>query len=80
MQDQWFRTGQGFLVVYSVINRKSFREVRPLREKIHRIKDAKKVPMVLVRWLLRVLLLDMPARARLLGWAWCSTPYVGWLA
>jgi len=48
MQDQWFRTGQGFLVVYSVINRKSFREVRPLREKIHRIKDAKKVPLVLV--------------------------------
>eukprot|EP01094_Clydonella_sp_ATCC50884_P003677 TRINITY_DN127_c0_g1_i4.p2 TRINITY_DN127_c0_g1~~TRINITY_DN127_c0_g1_i4.p2 ORF type:complete len:207 (+),score=104.54 TRINITY_DN127_c0_g1_i4:30-623(+) len=48
MQDQWFRTGQGFLVVYSVINRKSFREVRPLRDKIHRIKDAKKVPLVLV--------------------------------
>eukprot|EP00168_Porphyra_purpurea_P007550 TRINITY_DN19501_c0_g1_i1.p2 TRINITY_DN19501_c0_g1~~TRINITY_DN19501_c0_g1_i1.p2 ORF type:complete len:201 (+),score=55.46 TRINITY_DN19501_c0_g1_i1:178-780(+) len=48
MQDQWFRQGQGFLVVYSVVNRKSFNEVTPLREKIKRIKDAKTVPMVLV--------------------------------
>lgn len=48
MQDQWFRTGAGFLIVYSVINRKSFREVKPLRDKIHRIKDRKDVPMVLV--------------------------------
>lgn len=48
MQDQWFRQGQGFLVVYSVVNRKSFNEVTPLRQKIERIKDSKTVPMVLV--------------------------------
>ena len=48
MQDQWFRQGQGFLVVYSVVNRKSFNEVTPLRQKIERIKDSKDIPMVLV--------------------------------
>lgn len=48
MQDQWFRQGQGFLVVYSVVNRKSFNEVTPLRQKIERIKDSKNIPMVLV--------------------------------
>jgi GTPase KRas protein len=48
MQDQWFRTGQGFLCVYSIISRKSFNEIPALRDKILRIKDAKSVPMVLV--------------------------------
>jgi len=48
MQDQWFRQGQGFLVVYSVVNKKSFQEVTPLRQKIERIKDSKNIPMVLV--------------------------------
>lgn len=48
MQDQWFRTGQGFLCVYSIIQRKSFNELPALRDKILRIKEAKKVPMVLV--------------------------------
>eukprot|EP01087_Luapelamoeba_hula_P009611 TRINITY_DN24_c0_g1_i1.p1 TRINITY_DN24_c0_g1~~TRINITY_DN24_c0_g1_i1.p1 ORF type:complete len:197 (-),score=39.17 TRINITY_DN24_c0_g1_i1:267-857(-) len=48
MQDQWFRTGQGFLCVYSIISRKSFNELPALRDKILRIKDANKVPMVLV--------------------------------
>ena len=48
MQDQWFRQGQGFLVVYSVVNRKSFNEVSELRKKIERIKDNPQIPMVLV--------------------------------
>ena len=48
MQDQWFRQGQGFLVVYSIVNRKSFGEVAVLRQKIERIKDSKEIPMVLV--------------------------------
>jgi len=48
MQDQWFRTGQGFLCVYSIISRKSFNELPALREKILRIKDSSKVPLVLV--------------------------------
>ena len=49
MQDQWFRQGQGFLVVYSVVNKKSFAEVAELRKKIERIKDSPQIPMVLVR-------------------------------
>jgi len=47
MQDQWFRTGHGFVVVYSIVNKKSFNEVTPLVEKIRRIKDNDKVPMIL---------------------------------
>ena len=48
MQDSWFRQGQGFLVVYSVTNKKSFHEVNDLRKKIERIKDSPDIPMVLV--------------------------------
>eukprot|EP01088_Endostelium_zonatum_P000008 TRINITY_DN0_c1_g1_i2.p1 TRINITY_DN0_c1_g1~~TRINITY_DN0_c1_g1_i2.p1 ORF type:complete len:202 (+),score=55.88 TRINITY_DN0_c1_g1_i2:80-685(+) len=48
MQDQWFRTGQGFLCVYSIIHRKTFAELPQLTSKILRIKDAKRVPIVLV--------------------------------
>jgi GTPase KRas len=55
MQDQWFRSGQGFVLVYSIVNRKSFRDAKALYEKILRIKDAKSVPVVLV------CLMPMPA-------------------
>lgn len=47
MQDQWFRTGQGFLCVYSITSKKSFDELTSLRNKILRIKDAKEIPMVI---------------------------------
>jgi len=47
MQDQWFRTGHGFVVVYSIVNKKSFSEITPLVEKIRRIKDSDRVPMIL---------------------------------
>ena len=36
------------MVVYSVVNKKSFGEVTELRKKIERIKDAPQIPMVLV--------------------------------
>ena len=48
MQDQWFRTGQGFLCVYSITSKKSFSELPALHSKILRIKDSSKVPMCLV--------------------------------
>jgi len=48
MQDQWFRTGEGFLCMYSVTSKKSMSEVERLRNKILRIKDKSAVPMVLV--------------------------------
>ena len=48
MRDQYMRTGQGFLVVYSVTSRSSFDEVVSFREQMCRVKDADDVPMVLV--------------------------------
>lgn len=48
MQDQWFRTGQGFVLVYSIADRKSLEHLSELRAKILRIQDSDSVPMVLV--------------------------------
>lgn len=47
MRDQYMRTGQGFLIVYSITSRSSFDEVSQFREQILRVKDADKVPMVI---------------------------------
>merc|ERR1712072_954693 len=44
MRDQYMRTGQGFLIVYSIIARASFDEVASFRDQILRVKDADKVP------------------------------------
>ena|SRR3990167_3716747 len=48
MRDQYIRTGEGFICVYSVTTRSSFEEIIVLREKIQRAKEQEKVPMVLV--------------------------------
>ena len=49
MQDQYMRSGQGFLIVYSVTSRSSFDwEINSFREGILRVKDMDSVPMVLV--------------------------------
>lgn len=48
MQDQWFRKGQGFLMVYSITSKKSFAGMPALRDKICACKESQKVPMVLV--------------------------------
>mmetsp|Transcript_6804 Transcript_6804/g.15710 ORF Transcript_6804/g.15710 Transcript_6804/m.15710 type:complete len:194 (-) Transcript_6804:55-636(-) len=48
MRDQYFRTGQGFLIVYSVTSRASFDEVSDFAEQIRRVKDKDDVPMVLL--------------------------------
>ena len=47
MRDQYMRTGEGFLLVYSITNRSSFEEIGNFREQILRVKDAESVPMVL---------------------------------
>ena len=48
MRDQYMRTGEAFLLVYSITSRTSFNEISSFREHILRVKDAdKKVPMVL---------------------------------
>jgi len=48
IQDQWWREGKGFVMVYSITSRSSFEEIQPLREKILRCKDADNIPMVLI--------------------------------
>merc|ERR1712159_22050 len=48
MRDQYMRTGEGFLLVYSITSRASFEELNAFHGQILRVKDADKVPMVLV--------------------------------
>jgi GTPase KRas len=48
MQDQYFREGQGFLVVYSIVSRSSFEQVMVYVERIKKCKDLDQVPMVIV--------------------------------
>eukprot|EP01095_Lingulamoeba_sp_RSL-Kostka_P000534 TRINITY_DN10810_c2_g1_i1.p1 TRINITY_DN10810_c2_g1~~TRINITY_DN10810_c2_g1_i1.p1 ORF type:complete len:188 (-),score=59.06 TRINITY_DN10810_c2_g1_i1:79-642(-) len=47
MVDQYIRTGQGFIIVYSITNRISFEKIYYYLEKILRVKDVDKYPMVL---------------------------------
>jgi len=48
VRDQYMRTGDGFLCVYSITYAVSFNEVQSLYDHILRVKDADKVPFVLV--------------------------------
>jgi GTPase KRas protein len=48
MRDQYMRTGEGFLLVYSIDSKRSFDEIHKFREQIARVKDDERVPMLLV--------------------------------
>lgn len=48
MRDQYMRTGEGFLMVYAINSRSSFDEISSFREQILRVKDADRVPLMLV--------------------------------
>jgi GTPase SAR1 family protein len=48
MRDLYMKTGQGFLLVFSITSRASLEELETLREEIHRIKDDTNVPIVVV--------------------------------
>lgn len=48
MRDQYIRSGQGFLIVYSVVNRRSFEELSEFREAVLRVKDTEQFPMIIV--------------------------------
>ncbi|KAK5654357.1 hypothetical protein OQA88_7266 [Cercophora sp. LCS_1] len=48
MRDLYMKTGQGFLLVFSITSRASLEELVTLREEILRIKDDEKVPVVIV--------------------------------
>jgi len=47
LQDQWIREGDGYLLVFSIISKDSFDEVKLLYDKIVRIRDSNKFPWVL---------------------------------
>lgn len=48
LQDQYIRMGDGFLVVYSIIQRRSFELLEDFRVSILRVKETDSFPMVLV--------------------------------
>jgi len=48
MREQYMHTGEGFLLVYSIIDRNSFEEIPKFHRQILRVKDRLEFPMVLV--------------------------------
>lgn len=48
MREQYMRTGEGFLLVYSINSRQSFEEVKTFQQQILRVKDRDYFPMILV--------------------------------
>lgn len=48
MREQYMRTGEGFLLVYSVTERESFNELSTFYQQILRVKDTDSVPILLV--------------------------------
>ena len=48
MREQYMHTGEGFLLVYSIIDRNSFDEIIKFHRQILRVKDKSEFPMVLV--------------------------------
>lgn len=48
MRDLYIKNGQGFILVYSIINQQSFIDVQPLRDQILRVKGVTSAPMLLV--------------------------------
>ena len=48
MREQYMRSGQGFMLIYSITNKPSFDELECFREQILRVRDVDKVPMIIV--------------------------------
>ena len=48
MREQYMRTGEGFLLVYSITSRSSFEEILPFYQQVLRVKDKDYFPMVMV--------------------------------
>jgi small GTP-binding protein len=48
VRDNYFRTGEGFLCVFSIIETESYQQIAELREQIMRIKMDDVPPMILV--------------------------------
>jgi len=48
MREQYMRTGEGFLLVYSITSKQSFEEITLFQQQILRVKDKDYFPMVVV--------------------------------
>mmetsp|Transcript_20826 Transcript_20826/g.23183 ORF Transcript_20826/g.23183 Transcript_20826/m.23183 type:complete len:186 (-) Transcript_20826:93-650(-) len=48
LQDQYMRSGQGFMLVFDITQKTTFQDIPRFKEKILRVKDMQKFPMVLV--------------------------------
>ena len=48
MREQYMHTGEGFLLVYSIIDKNSFEEIPKFYKQILRVKDKGDFPMILV--------------------------------
>eukprot|EP01120_Amphizonella_sp_Union-15-10_P014742 TRINITY_DN726_c0_g1_i1.p1 TRINITY_DN726_c0_g1~~TRINITY_DN726_c0_g1_i1.p1 ORF type:complete len:248 (+),score=35.44 TRINITY_DN726_c0_g1_i1:483-1226(+) len=48
MRDQYYRVSNGFIIVYSIVNRSSFENVKNFKADILRVKEQEKVPIVIV--------------------------------
>lgn len=48
MRDLYIKNGQGFILVYSLVNAQSFHDIKPMREQICRVKGTDRVPIILV--------------------------------
>jgi GTPase KRas protein len=48
MREQYMRTGEGFLLVYSITARQSFEEIMTFQQQILRVKDKDYFPIIVV--------------------------------
>jgi GTPase KRas len=48
MREQYMRTGEGFLLVYSITSRNSFEEISTFYQQILRVKDKDTFPVIVV--------------------------------
>lgn len=48
MREQYMRTGEGFLLVYSITSRTSFEEIPIFQQQILRVKDKDYFPVIVV--------------------------------
>jgi len=48
MREQYMRTGEGFLLVYSITSRSSFEEISTFQQQILRVKDRDSYPIIVV--------------------------------
>lgn len=48
MREQWYRHGDGFILVFSITSRESFEEMTGMHQQIMRIKDVDTCPIVIV--------------------------------